>query len=125
MVDPEFWKEWEGLFKYMNRPSNLYFAEKLTEHAGGAKIWMKREDLFVHHPNSLTLVSRATLATTQARIRLTIPLGRFYLPEGSGKRASLLRLAPDNMALLQPPSVRDLVWNAWSTWVRKMYAVRP
>jgi tryptophan synthase len=47
MADPEFWKEWEGLFKYMNRPSNLYFAEKLTEHAGGAKIWMKREDLFV------------------------------------------------------------------------------
>ena len=47
MGDPEFWKEWEGLFKYMNRPSNLYFAEKLTEHAGGAKIWMKREDLSV------------------------------------------------------------------------------
>ena len=47
MADPEFWKEWEGLFKYMNRPSNLYFAEKLTKHAGGAKIWMKREDLFV------------------------------------------------------------------------------
>ncbi|KAI9448911.1 bifunctional tryptophan synthase TRP1 [Lactarius psammicola] len=45
MADPEFWKEWEGLFKYMNRPSNLYFAEKLTKHAGGAKIWMKREDL--------------------------------------------------------------------------------
>ncbi|KAI9458270.1 bifunctional tryptophan synthase TRP1 [Russula earlei] len=45
MADPEFWKEWEGLFKYMNRPSNLYLAEKLTEHAGGAKIWMKREDL--------------------------------------------------------------------------------
>ena len=51
MGDPEFWKEWEGLFKYMNRPSNLYFAEKLTEHAGGAKIWMKREDLFVHQPD--------------------------------------------------------------------------
>ena len=73
MVDPEFWKEWEGLFKYMNRPSNLYFAEKLTEHAGGAKIWMKREDLFVRHSNSLTPVSRVTLATTQARIRSTIP----------------------------------------------------
>jgi tryptophan synthase len=73
MADPEFWKEWEGLFKYMNRPSNLYFAEKLTEHAGGAKIWMKREDLCVRHSNSLTLVSRATLATTQARIRSIMP----------------------------------------------------
>jgi hypothetical protein len=47
MADPEFWKEWESLFGYMNRPSNLYFAEKLTNHAGGAKIWMKREDLSV------------------------------------------------------------------------------
>ena len=43
--DPGFWKEFEGLFNYMNRPSNLYFAEKLTEKAGGAKIWLKREDL--------------------------------------------------------------------------------
>lgn len=45
--DPGFWKEFEGLFGYMNRPSNLYFAEKLTEKAGGAKIWLKREDLSV------------------------------------------------------------------------------
>ncbi|KAF9653070.1 tryptophan synthetase [Thelephora ganbajun] len=43
--DPSFWKEFENLFGYMNRPSNLYFAEKLTEKAGGAKIWLKREDL--------------------------------------------------------------------------------
>jgi tryptophan synthase len=47
MSDPEFWKEWESLFGYMNRPSNLYFAQSLTKHAGGAKIWMKREDLYV------------------------------------------------------------------------------
>ena len=69
MADPEFWKEWEGLFKYMNRPSNLYFAEKLTEHAGGAKIWMKREDLFVHHPDYLSLGLRAALAITQGLIK--------------------------------------------------------
>lgn len=43
--DPSFWEEFEGLFGYMNRPSNLYFAEKLTEKAAGAKIWLKREDL--------------------------------------------------------------------------------
>ena len=72
MADPAFWKEWEGLFKYMNRPSNLYFAEKLTEHAGGAKIWMKREDLFVHHPDCLSLGLRAALAITQARIKSTM-----------------------------------------------------
>ncbi|KAK7693804.1 bifunctional tryptophan synthase trp1 [Cerrena zonata] len=45
MADPEFWNEFRGLYGYMNRPSNLYKAEKLTEHAGGATIWLKREDL--------------------------------------------------------------------------------
>ncbi|TFY57007.1 hypothetical protein EVJ58_g7291 [Rhodofomes roseus] len=45
MKDPEFWKEFESLYGYMNRPSNLYKAEQLTKHAGGATIWLKREDL--------------------------------------------------------------------------------
>lgn len=45
IADPEFWKEFEGLYGYMNRPSNLYLAESLTKLAGGAKIWLKREDL--------------------------------------------------------------------------------
>ncbi|KIP06035.1 hypothetical protein PHLGIDRAFT_107440 [Phlebiopsis gigantea 11061_1 CR5-6] len=45
MADPEFWKEFRGLYGYMNRPSNLYKAERLTAHAGGATIWLKREDL--------------------------------------------------------------------------------
>ena len=45
MADPAFWKEYESWFGYINRPSELYFAENLTKLAGGAKIWMKREDL--------------------------------------------------------------------------------
>ncbi|GLB34726.1 putative tryptophan synthase [Lyophyllum shimeji] len=45
MADPEFWKEFQSYFGYMNRPSQLYFAENLTKDAGGAKIWLKREDL--------------------------------------------------------------------------------
>ncbi|KAG8830000.1 tryptophan synthetase [Serendipita sp. 399] len=43
--DPEFWKEFESYYGYINRPSQLYLAERLTESAGGAKIWLKREDL--------------------------------------------------------------------------------
>ena len=46
MSDPDFWQEFEGLFGYMNRPSTLYYAENLTKHAGGANIWLKREDLY-------------------------------------------------------------------------------
>lgn len=45
MSDPEFWAEFKGLYGYMNRPSTLYLSERLTDHAGGAKIWLKREDL--------------------------------------------------------------------------------
>ncbi|KAL8277039.1 hypothetical protein RQP46_010573 [Phenoliferia psychrophenolica] len=43
--DPAFWKEWEGEFGYMNRPSRLYEAKRLADHVGGARIWFKREDL--------------------------------------------------------------------------------
>ncbi|WWC72522.1 tryptophan synthase, beta subunit [Kwoniella pini CBS 10737] len=43
--DPAFWKEFEDMFGYINRPSQLYLAERLTEEMGGARIWLKREDL--------------------------------------------------------------------------------
>lgn len=43
--DPAFWKEFESHYGYINRPSRLYLAERLSEQAGGAKIWLKREDL--------------------------------------------------------------------------------
>jgi tryptophan synthase beta chain len=35
----------EDLAQYVGRPSPLYFAKRLTEHAGGAQIYLKREDL--------------------------------------------------------------------------------
>jgi len=44
--DPAFHVELNGLLKhYVGRPSALYFAERLTAHLGGAKIYLKREDL--------------------------------------------------------------------------------
>jgi len=44
--DPEFQKRFhELLTNYVGRSSPLYFAERLTEHCGGAQIWLKREDL--------------------------------------------------------------------------------
>ena len=44
--DPAFQKEFdEDLAHYVGRPSPLYFAEQLTKHCGGAKIYLKREDL--------------------------------------------------------------------------------
>jgi tryptophan synthase beta chain len=44
--DPAFYAELNGLLKhYVGRPNPLYLAERLTKHLGGAKIYLKREDL--------------------------------------------------------------------------------
>ncbi|MGX9351016.1 tryptophan synthase subunit beta [Shimia sp. W99] len=44
--DPTFWAEMDDLWKhYVGRPSPLYFAPRLTESLGGAKIYLKRDEL--------------------------------------------------------------------------------
>ena len=44
--DPAFTAEFDDLLEhYVGRPSPLYFAERLTEHLGGAKIYFKRDEL--------------------------------------------------------------------------------
>src|SRR5436305_3644777 len=44
--DPEFQREFDYyLRQYVGRPTPLYFAERLTREAGGARIYLKREDL--------------------------------------------------------------------------------
>ncbi len=45
-TDADFWAEMDDLWKhYVGRPSPLYFAERLTERFGGAKIYLKRDEL--------------------------------------------------------------------------------
>ncbi len=45
-MDKAFWQEFEDFGRhYVGRPSPLYFAERLTEHLNGAKIYMKRDEL--------------------------------------------------------------------------------
>ena len=45
-VDPEFQREFEDLLaNYCGRPTPLYFAERWSEKMGGAKVYLKREDL--------------------------------------------------------------------------------
>jgi tryptophan synthase beta chain len=45
-TDPTFWAEMQHLWThYVGRPSPLYFAERLTAHLGGAKVYMKRDEL--------------------------------------------------------------------------------
>ena len=45
-IDPAFRAEFDYLLKnYVGRPSPLYFARRMTEHCGGAKIYFKRDEL--------------------------------------------------------------------------------
>ncbi|MDB5713754.1 MAG: trpB [Sphingomonadales bacterium] len=45
-IDPAFAAQFDDLMEhYVGRPSPLYFAERLTEHLGGAKIYFKRDEL--------------------------------------------------------------------------------
>lgn len=45
-ADPKYWDEIDALLThYVGRPSPLYFAPRLTEHLGGAKVYFKRDEL--------------------------------------------------------------------------------
>lgn len=43
--DEAFWAEYRSYYEYIGRPGHLHVAERLSQHAGGAQIWLKREDL--------------------------------------------------------------------------------
>lgn len=75
--DPEFKKELQELFnEYAGRPSRLYFAKKMTEDCGGAKIYLKREDLNhtgAHKINNV--LGQALLAKKMGKTRLIAETG--------------------------------------------------
>lgn len=75
--DPEFNKELTELFNdYANRPSRLYYAGKLTKALGGAKIYLKREDL--NHTGSHKInnvLGQALLAKKMGKTRLIAETG--------------------------------------------------
>ncbi len=75
--DPEFNRELEALFNdYAGRPSRLYFAAKMTADLGGAKIYLKREDLNhtgAHKINNV--LGQALLAKKMGKTRLIAETG--------------------------------------------------
>ena len=75
--DPEFNRELQTLFnEYAGRPSRLYFAKKMTEDLGGAKIYLKREDLNhtgAHKINNV--LGQALLAKKMGKTRLIAETG--------------------------------------------------
>lgn len=75
--DPQFNRELETLFnEYANRPSRLYYARKMTEDLGGAKIYFKREDLnFTGAHKINNVLGQALLAKKMGKTRLIAETG--------------------------------------------------
>ena len=66
----------ELLTTYAGRPTPLYFAERLTEHCGGARIYLKREDLChtgAHKINNV--LGQALLAQRMGKHRIIAETG--------------------------------------------------
>ena len=75
--DPQFKEELKALYRdYANRPSLLYYAERMTKDLGGAKIYLKREDLNhtgAHKINNV--LGQALLAKKMGKTRVIAETG--------------------------------------------------
>jgi tryptophan synthase beta chain len=76
-IDPAFVAEFESELKhYVGRPSPVYHARRLSEHGGGAQIWLKREDLNhtgAHKINNT--IGQALLARKMGKKRIIAETG--------------------------------------------------
>lgn len=92
--DPQFKAELtELLNNYAGRPSRLYFAERLTKELGGAKIYLKREDLNhtgAHKINNV--LGQALLAKKMGKTRLIAETGAGQHGVATATAAALLDL---------------------------------
>ena len=90
--DPEFLQELRTLYHdYANRPSLLYYAEKMTKDLGGAKIYLKREDL--NHTGSHKInnvLGQALLAKKMGKTRLIAETGAGQHGVATATAAALL-----------------------------------
>ena len=90
--DPGFNRELKELFdEYAGRPSRLYFAEKMTRDLGGAKIYLKREDLNhtgAHKINNV--LGQALLAKKMGKSRLIAETGAGQHGVATATAAALL-----------------------------------
>ena len=102
--DPEFNRELtELLNEYAGRPSRLYYADKMTKDLGGAKIYLKREDL--NHTGAH---------------KINNVLGQALLAKKMGKTRLLLKPAQVSTVLQPLRQQRLWAWSALYSWARKI-----
>ena len=94
MADPAFLQELDDLLRtYVGRPTPLTYARRLTEHLGGAKIYLKREDLAhsgAHKINNA--LGQALLARRMGKQRIVAETGAGQHGVGSATACALLGL---------------------------------
>lgn len=106
--DPEFNAELtELLNEYAGRPSRLYFASHMTEDLGGAKVYLKREDL--NHTGAH---------------KINNVLGQVLLAKKWARPVSLQKQAQVSMVWQQQQQQLLWVWNVKSSWEKKIQNVR-
>jgi tryptophan synthase beta chain len=92
--DPAFQERFHDLLRdYVGRPSPLYFAERLTRQAGGARIFLKREDMNhtgAHKINNA--IGQALLAQRMGKTRLIAETGAGQHGVATATAAALLGL---------------------------------
>jgi tryptophan synthase beta chain len=95
--DPEFQKQFDyWMREYVGRPSRLYFAKRLSDHLGGAKIYLKREDLNhtgAHKINNT--IGQALLTLRMGKKRLIAETGAGQHGVATATAAALFGLACD------------------------------
>lgn len=107
-ADPAFRDELSALLcDYAGRPSRLTFAEKMTRDLGGARIYLKREDL--NHTGSH---------------KINNVLGQVLLAKKWEKRASSPKPAQGSTVLPRRLWRLSWIWNARFSWAKRTRSVR-
>ncbi|PNY80009.1 tryptophan synthase subunit beta [Deinococcus koreensis] len=93
-TDPAFLSELDRLLReFVNRPSPLYLAQRLTDHAGGAKIYLKREDFNYTGAHKINnCLAQALLAVRMGKKRVIAETGAGQHGVASATAAALLGL---------------------------------
>ena len=106
--DPEFLAELHYYYtEYVGRKSPLYFAENLTKQLGGAKVYLKREDL--NHTGSH---------------KINNVLGQILLAKRMGAKRVIAETGAGQHGVATATAVRCLEWTVLFIWAQKIQNVR-
>jgi len=106
--DPLFWQEFHHLLAhFVGRPSPLYLAQTLTDYYGGAKIYLKREDL--NHTGAH---------------KINNCVGQVLLAKRMGRTRIIAETGQGSMGWLRRQFVRALGCRVWSIWARSMWRAK-